>query len=164
MFTKGTGWDTTESVALDCLALSTMFGDEGLGPKVLASAWFPITLRFLNDKGIEQTTRPYVGLILMEDVDPVDPVGTVNPVFSVEPVDVGQYSGVNRALYQHAIVKFNTMQNATKHHGLRSLIPGLPTNDLFVRAIEKGGTYKNLYCDFKVWHVGVEPASLARLY
>ena len=170
----------TETVVRDCLRLSTMLGDEGLGPPVLGWTHFPIALKRVNEGGDTEVVRTHVGLLLMADVlhvenpDRYAEEGKNVPV-EAEPHEVISYSSLDRKLYQQAIAKLNADMHetiATHNHFVAStavasaaaylpkLIPGLPTNDLIVQKSE-AGTFEDPHEDFKVWHVGVEPESLA---
>ena len=156
----------TEGVVRDCLQLSTMLGDTGLGPPVLGWTHFPIELTRVNEEGDAEVVRTHVGLLLMknvlhvEDPDRYAEEGKNVPV-EAEPREVISYSSLDRELYQQAINEFNAgMHEMIEYYALRMLIPGLPTNDLIVQKSE-AGTVEDPHEDFKVWHVGVEPESLA---
>ncbi len=170
----------TETVVRDCLRLSTMLGDDGLGPPVLGWTHFPIALKRVNENGDTEVVRTHVGLLLMANVLHVEgpdryAEGGKNVPVEAEPHEVISYSSLDRKLYQQAIVKLNADVHetiATHNHFvagtaeasaaayLPKLIPGLPTNDLIVQKSE-AGFFEDPHENFRVWHVGVEPESLA---
>jgi hypothetical protein len=163
VFTNSFGPNVThENVVDQCLGLSIMLGKAKLGPRVLDCGHFPVTLAAKGEDDRMQSTPTTVGLLLMENVFCHDPGSEVSPHL------VSNYNDLDRELYQQAIVNLNAdMHEMIARHNhfaadyLPWLIPGLPTNDLLVQRLE-GWTGVTPHAVFNVWHVGVEPDSLAR--
>lgn len=170
VFTNSFGPNVSDENVVDqCLGLSIMLGKAKLGPRVLGCGHFPVTLTTKNERGDAYTMQTTVGLLLMENVFYHKPKTEVSPHL------VSNYNDLDRELYQQAITKFNAVvPEMIMHHNrlaagpvangavhLPWLIPGLPTNDLLVQRLE-GWTGVTPHAVFNVWHVGVEPDSLAR--
>jgi len=141
---------TSFDVAEACVRKSILLGDIGLGPKVLMSTNLSVNVRIADDQDGRAVFMPtHVGLILMERIK------TNRDTVMVTSNDVDLYNGMDRGLYRTAINNFNVKM---PDYGLK---PGIPSVDIFVTAKEDNTDDGTVFYDFSVWHVGVEPESLA---